>query len=45
VKAHEEVDLSFARTGYGDQFCRYGGWVQTEDGDNDNDDQGGGKTC
>jgi hypothetical protein len=46
VKAHEEVDLSFTRGGFGDQFCRYGSWLQTEGGNNDNDDdQGGGKTC
>jgi hypothetical protein len=47
VKAHEEVDLSFARAGFGDQSCRYGSWLQTEDGNKDNDDhdQGGGKTC
>jgi hypothetical protein len=30
VKAHEEVDLSFPRTGFGDQFRRNGGWVQSQ---------------
>ena len=46
VKGYEEVDFSLARGGDDGQFCLYGSWLQTEVADNDNDDdQGGGKTC
>jgi len=46
VKGYEEVDFSLARSGNDGQFCLYGSRLQSEDGENDNDDdQGGGKTC
>ena len=46
VKEYEEVDFSLARSGDDGQFYLHGSWLQSEDGDDDNDDnQGRGKTC
>ncbi len=44
VKEYEEVDFSFSRIGFGDQFSLHGDWMQSQSA-REASSQRGGETC